>query len=85
MKVAPEELAEFQRRFSQMPHKCPICGCEKFGFNEIESQILAYDRVGDNLVLDGNIEHIPTITTFCLHCGHLDHFVIPVMMNPPVK
>lgn len=85
MKLEKETLDEFSRKFNQMPHKCPICGCEKFGINDIETQIISYQRQGNDIISNGEINHIPTITTYCMHCGHVDQFVVSVMMNPPVK
>lgn len=85
MKLNPEVLAVFQERFSKMPHKCPVCGCEKFGINDFEAQILGLTRQGPNIVANGSVDQIPAITTYCMHCGHVDLFSIPVVMNPLVK
>lgn len=85
MKLEKSVLDEFMKKFSQMPHKCPVCGCEKFGINDFESQILSFNRKGSNIIISGEISHIPTITTHCLHCGHIDQFAVPMVLNPVVK
>lgn len=85
MKLDPKVLEVFQEKLSKMPHKCSICGYDKFGINDIETQILGYSREGENIINDLNINHIPVITTHCLHCGHIDQFAISIVMNSPVK
>lgn len=85
MKVEKSVLDEFMKKFNQMPHRCPVCGCEKFGVNDAEIQMLSLNRQGNNIIMNGKIDHLPTITTYCMHCGHVDQFAIPVFTNSPVK
>lgn len=85
MKVDSNVLAVFQEKFSKMPHKCPVCGCEKFGINDIEVQVLGFNRQGPNILHNGEINQIPSIATHCMQCGHIDLFAISVFMNSPVK
>lgn len=81
MKLKPEIIAEFHKKFNEMPHRCSICGCEKFGYNDIEAQITSVDRIGSDLARNGPIESIPTITTYCVNCGHVDQFAIQVLLK----
>ncbi len=39
MKLEKSVLDEFMKKFNQMPHRCPVCGCEKFGVSDFETQI----------------------------------------------
>ena len=85
MKLDSTVLTVFQESFRKMPHKCPICGCEKFGINDIETQVLGFNRRGADILNNGEVNQIPAIATHCMHCGHIDLFAISMVMNPLVK
>lgn len=73
MKLTEDQLGQVKQRIRMK--ECPNCKCvNPHSMSDAQFQLLSFSSVSDRILLEGQVEAIPTAVVTCKNCGYITQF-----------
>lgn len=61
-------------------YKCPICGGRDKFFTEVPTHVISFPQTPNGYDFT-KVRHMDCLCVHCLNCGHMDQFLLSVLLK----